>query len=358
MGVSTLLCLLLLANTVMAQVEFFNASNKERLYSFAKQYNLTAKFAEKIAEQTHAIFPIYILLFEKTTEKIDGYILTPKNQNLRLTISKKQGLQKITLTPIKDKYFDRYDIQEYRLDYNNNTVANIEHKKYIFGVVDAFNKEALAKAQSVSVLMKTAAFYNVTLPASINAVMASGNGEYLLAFVYNDKLYDRQGVPLSSEAPILPVKFNRVSSLFSENRFHPILGYSRAHKGVDLAAKEGSLVFSVLDGHINDIGYNSELGNYVKIRHKDGFESIYGHLSRVVGSFSLGTRVAQGDIVGLVGKTGLATGAHLHFGVKKEGDYIDPAIFFKKEHRALSDKAFFSLASKASEKLIANIMQR
>ncbi len=342
----------LFASTAMAaQVELFNAVNKERLYEFVKYHNLSVKLAEKIATQTRDIFPLHILVFEKTTEKLDGYILTSKNKNLRLTVSKKQGLQKITLIPTDEKYFDAYDIQEYKLDFNKDVVANPEHKKYISAIVNNFDAKSANKAKSVSVLSKTTAFYNLTLPSSISALMVSGGKDYMLAFVYNGKLYDKNGVLLSSENPILPVKFERVSGLFSENRFHPILQYSRAHKGVDLAAKEGSLVFSSLDGYINDIGYNHELGNYVKIQHKNGYETIYGHLSKIKSSLVLKTCVSQGDVVGLVGHTGLATGAHLHFGVKKDGDYINPVILFKNQQNALRDEEFFMPTSKAKEKL-------
>lgn len=346
---------LLTSVAMAAQVELFNAVNKESLYDFVKYHNLSAKLAEKIELQTRAIFPVYILVFEKTTEKLDGYILTPKNQNLRLTVSKKHGLQKLSLTPTNEKYFDAYDIQEHKLDFNGEVATNSEYKKYISAIVNNFEAKSTNKAKTVSMLSKTTAFYNLTLPASICAIMVSGGKDYMLAFVYNGKLYDKNGVLLSSENPILPVKFKRVSGLFSENRFHPILQYSRAHKGVDLAAKEGSLVFSSLDGYINDIGYNNELGNYVKIQHKSGYETIYGHLSKIKSSLALKTRVSQGDVVGLVGHTGLATGAHLHFGVKKDGDYINPVIFFKNQQNALRDEEFFMLASKAKERLASSL---
>lgn len=126
-----------------------------------------------------------------------------------------------------------------------------------------------------------------------------------------------------------PLKFEpRVTSSFSSARRHPILNYTRAHNGVDYAAGTGAPVGAVAGGIVTMAGWTGGGGRTVRVRHASGYESEYLHLSSI--AVRSGARVAQGDLVGRVGSTGLATGPHLHYGLRLNGRYVNPVAEHKK----------------------------
>ncbi len=119
-----------------------------------------------------------------------------------------------------------------------------------------------------------------------------------------------------------PLEFSRVTSGFSKNRYHPVLKRSRAHNGVDLGAPTGTPVRAVADGVVEFAGKAGGHGNHVKLAHDGPYETGYSHLSKIL--VHQGAHVHQGQIVGLVGMTGLATGPHLHYEFFVHGKYVDP----------------------------------
>ena len=140
--------------------------------------------------------------------------------------------------------------------------------------------------------------------------------------------YDTNGRSLKRFFLKSPLKFEpRITSRFSSSRRHPILGYARAHNGVDYYAPAGAPVGAVAPGVVTMAGWTGGGGRTVKLRHPNGYETEYLHLSAI--TVRAGQRIGQGDLVGRVGKTGLATGVHLHYGLKKNGRYVNPVI----EHR-------------------------
>lgn len=140
--------------------------------------------------------------------------------------------------------------------------------------------------------------------------------------------YDENGRSLKRFFLKSPLKFEpRITSRFSRSRKHPILGYARAHNGVDYHAATGAPVGSVAPGVVTMAGWTAGGGRTVKVRHPNSYETEYLHLSSI--AVRAGQRVGQGDLVGRVGQTGLATGPHLHYGLKKNGRYVNPII----EHR-------------------------
>jgi murein DD-endopeptidase MepM/ murein hydrolase activator NlpD len=120
-----------------------------------------------------------------------------------------------------------------------------------------------------------------------------------------------------------PLTYRRISSRYSTGRLHPILGRRRPHLGVDYAAATGTPVWSVGEGRVVYRGWLGGLGKTVKIRHANGYESWYGHLSRYP-KFRIGQRVRQKQVIGYVGSTGLSTGPHLHFVMKQSGRHVNP----------------------------------
>jgi len=121
-----------------------------------------------------------------------------------------------------------------------------------------------------------------------------------------------------------PIAFSRVSSGFTTSRFHPILNKWRAHKGVDFAAPIGTQVKSTSDGAVSFVGKQNGYGNVIMVNHQGHYSTVYGHLSRYAKGLHQGQRVAQGEVIGYVGMTGYATGPHLHYEVKIDGQQRDP----------------------------------
>lgn len=136
--------------------------------------------------------------------------------------------------------------------------------------------------------------------------------------------FSEDGRPLRKALLRTPVTFTRISSRFSLARFHPILGYTRAHKGVDYAAPKGTPIHAAGDGTIVYRGWERGYGNFVLIKHNATYSTAYGHMSRFAGGERVGTHVRQGEVIGYVGMTGLATGPHLHYEVRIDGHQVNP----------------------------------
>ena len=171
--------------------------------------------------------------------------------------------------------------------------------------------------------------------------------------------YDHEGRSLKRFFLKSPLKFEpRITSAFSRARRHPVLNYTRAHNGVDYSAPTGAPVVAVASGVVTFAGWTNGGGRTVKVRHASGYESEYLHLSAI--AVSRGARVGQGDLVGRVGATGLATGPHLHYGLRRNGTYVNPVREHQNmppgepvgaHHRALftgeRDRVFQELANPA-----------
>jgi murein DD-endopeptidase MepM/ murein hydrolase activator NlpD len=135
--------------------------------------------------------------------------------------------------------------------------------------------------------------------------------------------FSQDGRPIQKSFLRIPVDFTRISSTFSAARFHPILGRMRAHKGVDYAAPKGTPIHAAGDGVIKYKGWMNGYGNFVVIQHNGTISTAYGHMSRYANEH-VGQHVSQGQVIGYVGMTGLATGPHLHYEFRVNGVQRDP----------------------------------
>jgi murein DD-endopeptidase MepM/ murein hydrolase activator NlpD len=144
----------------------------------------------------------------------------------------------------------------------------------------------------------------------------AGNGRY--------EYYTPEGQPLRKAFLRTPVEFSRISSRFNPRRHHPILNLIRGHMGTDYAAPTGTPVRAASDGHISFKGRKGGYGNALMVAHSRGVSTLYGHLSRFAKGIGNGTRVRQGEVIGYVGMTGLATGPHLHYEYLQNGVHKDP----------------------------------
>ncbi len=153
---------------------------------------------------------------------------------------------------------------------------------------------------------------------NVLAVEFSNKGKIYQAVRFGDAeekfaYYTPEGKALHKSFLRSPVEFSRISSTFSKGRFHPILQRMRAHQGVDFAAPQGTRVKASGEGIVDFVGKKGGYGNVIVLKHKNGISTVYGHLSAFTKGLRKGLKVAQSDIIGYVGMTGLATGPHLHY---------------------------------------------
>jgi murein DD-endopeptidase MepM/ murein hydrolase activator NlpD len=153
----------------------------------------------------------------------------------------------------------------------------------------------------------------------------SGNGYYAFHFDQGDgpDYFDERGNSLRKALLKYPIEFSRISSRYSKNRFHPVVKVFRPHLGTDFAAPTGTPIRAVGDGIVEEAQYKTNNGNYVKVRHNGTYTTGYLHMSKIASGIKSGTRVRQGQTIGYVGSTGLATGPHLCYRFWKNGVQVD-----------------------------------
>ena len=168
----------------------------------------------------------------------------------------------------------------------------------------------------------------------------AGNGRITAAHFHNDSTdhqayyykvpgrgadyYDHEGKSLRKLFLKSPLRYSRISSGYSRRRLHPILKIYRPHPGIDYAAPVGTPVVTVGDGRVIFKGWKNGYGRYIAIRHNNRYTTTYGHLSRYAAKVKVGSMVEQGEVIGYVGASGLATGPHLDFRMKKNGSFVNP----------------------------------
>ncbi len=141
----------------------------------------------------------------------------------------------------------------------------------------------------------------------------TGNGQY----------YSETGKSVKRNLLRTPINVARISSNFG-SRHHPVLGYTKMHKGVDFAAPNGTPILAAGDGVVTEAGYRGAYGNIIKIKHSSSLTTAYAHASKFASNMRPGTKVKQGQIIAFVGSTGRTTGAHCHFEVLINGKHVNP----------------------------------
>jgi murein DD-endopeptidase MepM/ murein hydrolase activator NlpD len=135
--------------------------------------------------------------------------------------------------------------------------------------------------------------------------------------------YDESGKSAKKFLVRKPVSDGNITSGFG-GRNHPLLGYSKMHTGVDWGSSTGTAIFAAGNGIIDKVGWEGGYGKYIRIRHANGYETAYGHMSAFARGMEQGKKVRQGQVIGYVGSTGLSTGAHLHYEILINGRFVDP----------------------------------
>ncbi|MHC8492554.1 peptidoglycan DD-metalloendopeptidase family protein [Thalassospira sp. SM2505] len=154
------------------------------------------------------------------------------------------------------------------------------------------------------------------------------SGNEVRLYSYTDSngetdFYNQKGESYRRALMRTPINGARLSSGFGQRK-HPILGYTKMHKGIDFAAPRGTPIFAAGNGTIAKIGRNGGYGNYIRIRHNDSYETAYAHMKGFAKGLKQGSRVKQGDVIGYVGSTGASTGPHLHYEILKNNAQVNP----------------------------------
>lgn len=211
---------------------------------------------------------------------------------------------------------------------NLNPMLAIELSEIYAWTVDFFGIE---KGDNFRVIYDESYVEGTSIGIStIHAALFNHRGQSFYAFRFMEdsttwNFFDDKGLSLRKAFLKAPLKFSRISSRFSHNRFHPVLKINRAHHGIDYAAPEGTPVYAIGDGRITHRGWDPKGGgNFIKITHNSVYSTVYMHLSGFAKDIAKGQTVKQGQLIGYVGKTGLATGPHLDFRVYKNGSPVDP----------------------------------
>jgi len=143
----------------------------------------------------------------------------------------------------------------------------------------------------------------------------------------NVEYFTPEGTSLRGTFLRTPVKFSRITSRFNRKRFHPMLKKWRAHRGIDYGAPRGTPILVTADGRISFIGRKGGYGKTIVIRHGGTYSTLYGHMSRFKRGLRKGSNVNEGDVIGYVGSTGMATGTHLHYEFRVNGTHRDPLAY-------------------------------
>lgn len=164
---------------------------------------------------------------------------------------------------------------------------------------------------------------------NIKVAMIETRGKPNYIYKFNDAFYDPNGRELENFLLIKPVPNARVSSRFNPKRFHPVLKRYRAHLGVDYAAPRGTKIYAAGDGVVSFVGNKGGYGKTVTIQHSSGYMTLYAHLNGYAKGIKKGKKVKKGQLIAYVGSTGLSTGPHLHLGLYKNGNAINPESVVK-----------------------------
>lgn len=189
----------------------------------------------------------------------------------------------------------------------------------------------------------------------LKTAMIEMNGKRNYIYLNSDeRFYNENGDEIEYFLLANPVKSARISSVFTKRRFHPVLQKYRAHLGVDYAAGRGTPILAAGVGVISFIGSSRGYGNLIKIQHSDGYLTLYAHQNSFRKGIKRGSSVKQGQVIGYVGSTGLSTGPHLHFGLYKDNQAIDPLRVVQVTTKKLTGKernAFFKLKANYDESI-------
>ena len=303
---------------------------KNTFFGFLKQnhipYSVFYKLDKKTRKQLASISrnaDVYLLKDGKTIKQA----LIPFNSKKQLQIIKKGDKYITKVVPIHyitEEKFAKINIENFlSYDVYKATKNPYISSKLVNIFEDRINFRVLPKNTQIDVYYKIKSRFGKIVDVDIDYAKIKNRYYEIDAYKYTDgRYYDSNGKSLKGMFLAYPMKYTKISSKFGR-RFHPILHKWRMHDGIDYVNKIGTPIHSVADGKVIYKGWLGGYGKAVKIRHRNGYVTIYAHM-KSYGKIRLGQYIPQGKVIGYMGNTGLSTGPHLHFGVMHNGKWINP----------------------------------
>ena len=307
----------------------------ETLLSFFKRYDIPVRIYydldredKELADEIRAGVK-YFAIFDDANATL-LHLLVPINEELQLHLAKMKKGYKLDFVPIF--YQNLHDEFGLRIESNpySEILCKSKNLRLAHEFVAAF-KNSLDFSHSIRKGDRLAIIYNQKIRLGdlfgmpkIEAAVVETRGKKNFVFNYNGRYYDEHGKELESFLLKRPMRNARITSRFTLRRWHPVLHRYRAHLGVDFGARRGTPVMAAGSGKVVFAGRKGGYGNVVIIAHRDGYKTLYAHLSKFRRGIRRGKYVRQGQVIGYVGSTGLSTGPHLHFGLYKNNRPINP----------------------------------
>lgn len=347
-----------------AEVENYRWSNGETYLAFLERMKLDTKklyydLDKDDQKVTEAILTGVNYQLLKDRHGNLEQVLIPLNDELQIHLYKKNGSFEFENLPIiaetKREAFTLAIKHSPYLDILRETGSKKVAQIFVASFKNSLNfKTSIQKGDNLAMIYEQK--YRLGQPFSmpeLKAAMIEMSGKKHYIYLNDDEIYyNEKGEQVEGFLLGRPVRDARISSHFTKRRFHPILKRYRAHLGVDYAAGRGTPILAAGSGRVIFAGFNRGYGNVTKIQHENGYMTVYAHQK----SFKVrkGARVKKGQVIGYVGSTGLSTGPHLHFELRKDGVPINPLRVVQVATKKLSGKdleAFKQLKSNYDQSL-------
>ncbi len=313
----------------------------ESLSELLKKHHISYATVIELAKKAKKVFNVkkirlnnaYEILLAKDSTQVAQYFIYLDNQvdyvvfDLRDTLNVYKGKRKVVYQQKQVKGTIESSLWNAMVDAHADPLLSVHLSEIYAWTIDFFG---IAKGDQFNVVYNEGTIDGK--PINDIQILAANlihhhTNNYAFAFTQDNKqgFFDEKGNSLQKAFLKAPLRYSRISSRFSNRRFHPVLKRYRAHHGVDYAAPKGTPVHSIGDGVIIKKGYQRlGGGRYLKVRHNSVYTTVYMHFWRFAKGMNTGVRVKQGQTIGYVGASGLATGPHLDFRVFKNGRAINP----------------------------------
>ena len=339
------------------KVEIKTWNQKDTFYDFLKDYSLPVSLyydlPGRVKREVRRIRigeKIYLL----KDNNILKQALIPINSKEQLQIINKNGVYLTKIVPIIYDTTTKKAVITIHNYLSYDMYKALGTRKLTYKLINIFsdrlNFKSIPKNTKITLIYQEKTRFGSVKNAKILYAKIDTKRHTYQAFLNpaDGRYYDEHAKSLKGMFLAAPLRYKRISSYFGM-RFHPILHRWRMHDGIDFVNKIGTPIHSVANGRVIYKGWMHGYGRVVKIKHPDGYITLYAHLHRFARHLHLGQYVKQGQVIAYLGNTGLSTGPHLHFGVMKNGKWINPLRIRKSAKITLWGKRrrqFFSYIKK------------
>ena len=341
-----LLFLLLTTFTFAAKVKYLLWEKGFGFEKYLKKYNISKEILETLDKDDQA-FISEVGYTHKHYELIasNGVLLQsliPIGEELQIHLFRTHSGYRIEIIPIayqKDTHITLLSVEK---SPNSDIITKVKNKRlaneFARVLKHSVNFRGIQKKDKIAIVydQKMRLGQPLGIP-DIKVAMLESHGKKNYVFKHTDgKYYNENGKVLVQKYMRKPLNHVRITSHFTTRRWHPVLKRWKAHHGTDFGARRGTPILAAAEGKVIFSGWKGGYGKVTKIRHKDGYVTLYAHQSRL--KSKVGQHVKSGQVIGYVGSTGRSTGPHLHFGLYKNGRAINPMRMVKFSSSGLTGK--------------------